>query len=156
MERKPWDYDDPARLIEQIADQSQLGEGCALLAVVEDPSTEQRLTHVEQLPVDSRIEHYLQVRDLIHDTMQELPVPDFAGPDTRHGVMTVVVRPGLCVFGRHEQEWFMAWRYSNHGRGAFTSDLMLVTEHGWVDFMTDIGGYGPRMLPSAGDAVGVG
>lgn len=146
MERNPWDYDDPARLIEQIADRHLLLEGCALLAVVEDPATEQRLIHIEELPIDSRIEHFLQVQDLICDTMQDLLVPDFAGPDTRHGVMTVVVRPGLCVFGRHEQEWFMGWRYSNHGRGAFTSDLILVTEHGWVDFMTDIGGDHPHML----------
>jgi hypothetical protein len=149
MDREPWHYRDLAQLIEDVAERRPLVDGLALLAVVEDPSTTQRLTHLSKLPVDSRIDDFLEVQDLLHDTMQLLPVPDFAGPNTRHGVMTVIVRPGLCVFGRHESQWMLGWRYSNHFRGAFTGDLILVTEHGWADFMTNAGGHRPRMLSSA-------
>lgn len=38
-----------------------------------------------------------------------------------------------------------AWRYSNHLTNAFDGGVMLVTEHGWADFMTDYAGHSPAM-----------
>lgn len=128
-----------------IASHCALTPGLALLGVVEDPAAEQRLTHLERLPVDSRLEHYEQVRDLLYETMQRLPVPDFAGPNTRHSVLTVVVRPGFTVIGRHEKAWCLGWRYSNHGRGAWDGDLCVVTEHGWYELMSRWAGRSPAM-----------
>jgi hypothetical protein len=145
MKLKSFDLRDPDRLIEEIAARHDLTEGTALLAVVADPSTQQRLTHVEPLPVDPCITHYEDVRNLLYETMQTLPLPDFAGPGTRHLVVTVLVRPGLTVLGRHESQWLLGWRYSNHLKGAFDGDLMLVTEHGWVHFPTSWGDDEPRM-----------
>ena len=60
-------------------------------------------------------------------------------------VVTVLVRPGLTVLGRHESQWLMAWRYSNHLKGAFHGDIVLVTEHGWAHWPSDCGGLEPRM-----------
>ncbi len=102
---------------------------------------------MESLPVDSRIAHYEEVRGLLYETMQALPLPGFAGPETRHLVVTVLVRPGLTVLGRHESQWLLGWRYSNHLKGAFDGDLMLVTDQGWVHFPTDWGASEPRMEP---------
>jgi hypothetical protein len=39
-----------------------------------------------------------------------------------------------------------AWRYSNHLTNAFDGRMILVTEHGWTDFMTDTAGYSPAMV----------
>ncbi len=138
-------FRDPAVLMDEIASHSSLTPGLALLAVVEDPATEQRLTHLERLPVDSRLEHYEQVRDVLYETMQRLLIPDFAGPDTRHSVLTVVVRPGFTVIGRHEQAWCLGWRYSNHGRGAWDGDLAVVTEHGWYELLSRWAGRSPAI-----------
>lgn len=100
---------DPARFIQQIASAHRLLAGLALLAVVEDPATRQVVTHVETLPVDCRIEHYAQAADLLYETMQRLPLPNVAGPDTRISVVTVIVRPGFTTPGPHESAWTSAW-----------------------------------------------
>lgn len=139
-------YRDVAALVTQIAHLCPLTEGLALLAVVEDPSTTQQLIQLERLPVDARIDAHDEVRDLLRDTMRALPIPDFAGPDTRHSVLTVVVRPGRALLGPHEQAWLMGWRYSNHHRGAWDSELVVVTEHGWYEWRSDWAGFAPTML----------
>jgi len=147
MTLKTYDLRDPRELMVNIAAKHRLEEGLALLAVVADPSTHQTVTLVERLPVDCRIEHYMEVRDLLYETMQRLPVPEFAGPDTRHMVVTVLVRPGLTILGRHESQWLMAWRYCNHLKGAFDGDIVLVTEHGWAHWPSECGDLDPRMEP---------
>ena len=53
-------------------------------------------------------------------------------PPTHAGVL-IVVRRGLCVFGVNEGLWCSAWRYVNHLRRLYSGDLVLVTEHGWLD-----------------------
>jgi hypothetical protein len=158
---------DPARLIEQIARTHRLTEGLVLLAVVKHPSTEQALVHVEAFPgglvdpVPDDLNHQLC------DVMDRLPLPAEHFP-IEHCVVTVIVRSGFTVFGRREMGWMSGWRYSNHlhpadrrhlaaprrdapaarggGRSAFTGDLFLVTEHGWLDGVTGWGGHEPRMI----------
>ena len=41
---------------------------------------------------------------------------------------------------------YHGWRYANHLQDVYTGELILVTEHGWVDFMTDACGHEPRMV----------
>ena len=139
-------FRDPSALIHEIAGHCPLTEAPSLRAVVEDPGTAQQLTHIERLPVDSRLAHHEETSYLLYDTMQRLPVPDFAGPQTRHRVLTLVVRPGLTVLGPYERQWLLAWRYSNHGRGAWDSDLALVTEHGWYEWLSGWAGHQPAMV----------
>jgi len=62
--------------------------------------------------------------------------------------MTFVVRPGPCVFGPNESHWLYAWRYSNHFTNAYSSHIILVTEHGWCDFMTHQAGLTPAARPA--------
>ncbi|MDO9457254.1 hypothetical protein [Nocardioides sp.] len=62
--------------------------------------------------------------------------------------MTIVVRPGLTVLGAGEYAWLNGWRYANHLRSCYSSGLMLVTGHGWMDFMTEWGGESPAMMAS--------
>lgn len=78
--------------------------------------------------------------------MQTLPIPDVVPPI--YGVMTVVVRPGRTVVGAGEEAWLLGWRYSNHFRRCYDTDLILVTEHGWLDLMTKLAGQTPSMMAS--------
>ncbi len=142
---RAYDVADPAILIEQIAGAHRLTEGLALLALVKHPSTEQLLVQVEPLPhglLDTAPEDLSQ---RLCDAMDRLPLPDQSHP-IEHCVVTVVVRSGFTVFGRREMGWMSGWRYSNHSRPAFTGDLILVTEHGWLDGVTGWGGHEPRMI----------
>jgi hypothetical protein len=83
---------------------------------------------------------------LLCDVVNAMPIPERSrdtGP--RHSIMTIVARRGLAVWGTTEKEWLIAWRYSNHLTNAFSGDLILVTEHGWTDFMSRLGGLEPRL-----------
>jgi len=65
-----------------------------------------------------------------------------------HALVTVVVRPGRCVFGPNELVWSKGWRYANHLQAVFDGDLVLVTEHGWLDLMSREAGFEPAMRPA--------
>jgi len=147
MKLASYDFKDPGLLIEEVAARYELTPGAALLVVVEDPPTHQRITHIEPLDIDSRVGQDVDLSDLLCDLMQELPVPQEERP-IKHSVMTVLVRPGAAIFGPHESRWMLGWRYSHHFTSAFTGGVILVTEHGWVDFMTDWGGHQPAMVAS--------
>ena len=72
----------------------------------------------------------------------------FGIPDTReclHAFVTVLVRPGRCVIGPNEAVWLNGWRYANHLQRAFSGELVLVTEHGWVAWPSDAAGRAPHM-----------
>ena len=75
-------------------------------------------------------------------------MPDGPGVPT-HSSVLVVVRPGLCVFGPNEAAWFMGDRYANHFARLWTMETILVTEHGWLDFMTNEAGVEPALVPLA-------
>ena len=59
----------------------------------------------------------------------------------------VIVRPGLCVFGANEGVWYLAERYANFIASLWPVIDILVTEHGWLDFMTNDAGLHPAALP---------
>jgi hypothetical protein len=74
-----------------------------------------------------------------------MPIPKRPRGEIDHAVMTIIARRGMAVFGRREQPWLLGWRYSNHLADVFDSDVILMTEHGWCDLMTDWGGHQPRL-----------
>ena len=114
------------------------------VVLVARPSSEQRIVTIRRLATPALIDDWHSASNEIYDVMQELPIPDRpARPD--HSVLTVVVRPGLCVFGPNEGRWMSAWSYSNHFRNCFDGSVILVTEHGWADFMTDTAGHSPAL-----------
>lgn len=146
MDLEPYDYRDPGALLTEIAERVPLRAGDVYLALVGHPSTEQRLDHLVLLDLDAEQEDDEPISDEIRRVMAALPIPDVVPPS--HGVMTVVVRPGRTVLGANEFTWLRGWRYANHFRRCYTSGLVLVTEHGWTDFMTSCGGHSPAMAAS--------
>jgi hypothetical protein len=74
------------------------------------------------------------------------PIPDVVPPT--HATVLVGVRPGLCVLGPNDAQWCLADRYLNHLQRLHTGDLILVTEHGWLDLMTEFAGHRPALLPA--------
>lgn len=146
--RDSWELADPARLVDEIAAAVPLRADTAHLAVVRDPSTIQRLLATETLPTTARISHHDDVRRLLVETVRErLPVPPLTATRIRHAVVTVVVRDGLTVMTRNEAHWLKAWRYSNHMRSAYDGYLILVTEHGWYDWVSRAAGRVPHLVP---------
>lgn len=143
MELHSFELRDPRRLIEEVAERVNLHEDTAYVALVHHPSTQQRLVRV--VPLDSPA-----LLDDDDDLTEELRgVAESFGLAWHHPIeyllMTIIVRPGRTVFGPNESVWFRDWRYSNHLQSMFTGDLILVTEHGWLDFMTNEAGHSPRM-----------
>jgi hypothetical protein len=59
--------------------------------------------------------------------------------------MTIVARRGFAVIGADDARWLRAWFWSNHMTHAFSGDLIVLTENGWVDLMTSWGGYEPKL-----------
>lgn len=144
MNLEPSEIRSPARLIEKVAAQVQLAPDKAYVVLVAHPSTEQRIVAIRRLATPALIDDWHEARDEIHDVVRDLPIPDEPHPPT-HTVTTVLVRPGYCVFGPNEGSWLRAWQLSNHCANTFNAGVILVTEHGWSDFMTDAAGHVPAM-----------
>ena len=143
MTLEPWDIKDPDLLISGVAKQVPLTEDTAYVVLVRRPSTRQEIVEIRKLDLPALLDD----DDDISDQLCEV-VRSFGIPDTReclHAVVTVLVRPGRCVMGPNEVVWIKGWRYANHFVRTFDSDLILVTEHGWTDFMTRFAGHEPRM-----------
>lgn len=132
-------------LMQQIAAQHEFEDGDALLALIYDPPGEQKLVALKELPVSAYLDSHLGVSKVLRDVMQTLPIGQRDEMGIRFCTLTVLVRRGLTVFGPYESQWMLAWRYSNHSEDAFTTDVALVTEHGWCDFMSDDAGHEPRL-----------
>lgn len=144
MTLRSFDFRSPAQLIVQVADEVPLTAGTAYVVLVADPSTAQEIVTIRRLDTPAVIDDWAEASEEIYDLMQELPIPAWPAKP-RHSALTVVVRRGLCVLGPNEGNWMSAWKYSNHLTNAFTGGVILVTEHGWVDFMTDAAGLCPAL-----------
>jgi len=144
MTPRPWQLHDPARLLTEISERFPLVEDTALLALVQRPSTEQKLIDVERLRSPALLDDWNEASEEICERMHRFDIPERPRRPEHAGV-TIVVRGGLCVLGPNEGDWYRAWRYSNHLRNAFDGGLILVTPHGWVDVLSDTAGLSPAM-----------
>lgn len=145
MKLEPFDYRDPGEVLADVADIMAIEDGDVVLALVRDPSSDHIVEHVVKL--ERARWTGLDDHDLsrfLGDQVRLLPIPK-RGQELRHSVLTVVARRGFAVFGANELRWMYAWRYSNHGADAYSGDVVLLTEHGWYDFMTGWGGHEPRL-----------
>jgi hypothetical protein len=147
MELEPSELRDPSRLIHEIPDRVRLVEDSAYVALVQHPSTHQRLVEVRQLGLPALLDDGEDISEELREAVEAL-APEWRRQAPEHLVMTIIVRPGRCMFGPNELVWSLGWRYANHFAAAYTGDLMLVTEHGWADFMTKDAGHEPKMLPA--------
>lgn len=140
---QPYEYRDPARLISEIADRVPLTAGSVYLVLVADPSTEQRIVKIQRMDHPAPLEHYDDGSDEIRRRLDMMPIPDVRPPT--HSVTTVLVRRGPCIIGRGEAGWLKAWRYANHMKSLYSGEIILVTEHGWIDWMTQFADYTPAL-----------
>lgn len=145
MDIHDFDFKDVPALMKHIAAEHEFRDGEALLALVHDPHDKQQLVALEALPVSAYLRSHDGVSSLLYDTMQRLPITPRDEQGIRFRTLTVLVRRGLTIFGPYESQWMLAWRYSNHCMDALTSDVALVTEHGWYELMSDEAGHEPRL-----------
>lgn len=139
-----YDFRSPAALIEEVAGRIALVENTVYVVLVARPSTEQHIVAIRRLATPARIDGWQDASAEIREVMEELTVPERPTPPD-HSALTVLVRRGLCVFGPNEGQWMSAWRYSNHLSNCYGGRIILVTEHGWADFMTHTAGQLPAM-----------
>jgi hypothetical protein len=144
MTLKSYQYRDPGEVVAQIAGRYELVDGDVLLVLVRDPSQDQEIVHVTRLePKQWRDRDRDELEELLAAEARRMPVPvrGFGAP--RHSIMTIVARRGFAVISASDAKWLPAWLYSNHLVDAFSGDVIVVTEHGWVDFTTGWGGHEP-------------
>jgi len=144
-ELRAYDVRDPARLIADIAERVPLVQGSAHLALVRDVSTDQEVLRVDTLRLPAEILHWEEASEELCRVVDEWPV-GFEPGAPRHTPVLVIVRPGLCVFGPNEAVWFMAECYANFMANLWSARKILVTEHGWLEFMTYEAGPTPAAL----------
>ena len=146
MELQPYDVRDPALLIAEIAERVDLVEDTAWVALVHRPSTTQKLLEVRPVGLPALLDDDEDIGAVLRDTVDAFRLG--WRRHREHAVVTVIVRPGRCVLGPNELVWSMGWRYANHFEAAFDGDLILVTEHGWLDMVTHEAGHQPAMRPA--------
>lgn len=145
MSLESYEFRSPDQLIAQVAGEVPLTAGAAYVVLVADPPTAQRIVAIRRLESPAVIDDWQEASEEIYELMQELAIPE-APPPPRHSAITVLVRTGYCVFGSNEGNWLSAWKYSNYLSNAFNGGLILVTEHGWSDFMTHAAGLSPALV----------
>jgi len=145
LELHSYDLRDPAALITEIAERVPLVHGSAHLALVRDVSTTQEVLRVDTLRLPAEIVDWREAREELRRVVEGWPIGRERGVP-RHTPVLVIVRPGLCVFGPNELVWFLAERYANFLANVRPVLDILVTEHGWLDFMTDEAGLTPAAL----------
>lgn len=148
MALQTYELRDPARLMADISEQTALVEDTAHVALVHHPSTTQRLVTVKQLDLPALLDDDDRVSEPLRAVAESFGL-GLEVPFGEYLLMTVVVRPGRCILGPNEAVWLNGWRYANHMQRLVTGDLILVTEYGWVDFMTHAAGHEPAMLRRA-------
>lgn len=139
---------DPAALITEIGDTVDLVEDTAYVALVHRPSTRQRVLAVRRLELPALLDDDDDISDELCAVARSFGI-GWHRRSPEHLLMTVVAWPGRFILGPNEGVWFRGWRYSNHAESLHTGDLMLVTEHGWVDFMSHAGGQRPHLATGA-------
>jgi hypothetical protein len=147
MELDPWELRDPAALVADIARRVPFEEDTSYVALVRLPSMAQQLIAVKRLPLPAFLDDDDEIGDALCRMTRSFGI-GFTGRAPEHAVVTVVVRPGRCLFGPNEAVWCKGWRYSNHLESVYSGDLILVTEHGWADFMSGEAGHQPAMTPA--------
>lgn len=140
-----YDFRDVADVVVAAARRVRLESGSVHVVLVEDPSGEQQITGIRRMRSPAQLDDWQDASDEIAEVMQSFAIPDEPRPP-RHSPLTIVARPGLCVFGPDEATWLQAWRYSHHFTNAWSGSLVVVTEHGWVDFMSCAGGHLPALV----------
>ncbi len=147
------DLRDPAAFLRDLAAVTPLAPGL-LVALVAHPSTEQRLVRAVRVDGDLDLEQHQHEASLFLRGVADLIFAD-EDPDrpVEHSFVSVVVRPGRCVFVEGDSDVLVAWRYANHLLPVLSGDLLLVTPSGWSAFFDDSAGHEPTMVAEVAEVV---
>lgn len=139
---------DTQALMEELARTHTLHAGLALLVLVHQPSTEQRILAVRRLPQLAPDQEWSSdLSDCLYESVHRLAIPR-RSDTSASTLVTVICREGTNDWGPLERTWWLIWRYSNHNSDAFERDIIVVTEHGWCSLWSECGGATPALRGS--------
>jgi hypothetical protein len=153
MTLEPYEFRDPGALVADVLQRHPVAAGDALLVLVHHPSTVQDVVHVTRMHVDDLDRDAWEDGQRLGAAVRAMPIPSWNGEPPEHAVTTILARRGLAIIGPRERGWLAAWRYSNHLMHAYSGEVIVLTEHGWVEFVGDRGGFAPRLPDRATSAL---
>jgi hypothetical protein len=147
MELRPYEYRDPGQLLAEVMAADVLSEHDLVVVLVCEPSVDQKIVRsVRFTETPPRHVDHWERSQFLRQIVEQLQVPACKlGEPPSHSVMTITARRGWPEFGPSEFSWLAGWRYSNHLAPVFVGDLLLITEHGWADFMSGRAGRLPAL-----------
>lgn len=147
MDLEPYDLRDPQQLLDDVCRTNPLVEGELLIVLVEDPSQSQHLVAVRRL-AGRQWQGLDQIArsDVLRGEAESLPLDARERGAPRHLLLTIRVRRGLTVIDGVDAEVLEGWRYANHLMPVFDGGLLVVTEHGWYDWLTGCAGHSPAIV----------
>ena len=146
MSDLPFALRDPAQLLRQVAQDHRFVVGDLLIALVDAPSTDQRLVAVRRIKRrewQDLPQHELS--GLLRELARGMPIPSRDEAPYTHELHTILCRPGLTVVDGEDAQVLAGWRYSNHLANAGHGGMTVVTEHGWYDLLSDTAGHEPAL-----------
>lgn len=132
MDTYPWELRDPAAALDGVARQHELHPGLIIAALVEHPSTTQRLLDTtivyegEHAPDDVR-----ECARLAKQAARRLFEPRATLGPPQHSFVTIVVRNGELDFEATDTGWLLGWQHADHRLPVYTGELILFTDQGW-------------------------
>ena len=144
---EPYEFRDPAALMAELAERISLDEGTAHLVLVDHPSTVQRIARTERLTTPAEILSGEDAEDEMRDVIDGWPLPEVRRP--RHSTPARARAAGPVRVRPQRGPVAARGPYLNHLRPLYTGNCVLVTEHGWVDWMTYLAGPTPAMRAAA-------
>lgn len=137
------DFTDIADLMDQIAATHEFYDGSVLVALVHDPESTQKIVRIDRAPAGAYADDATADKQM-NDILTALPVEERA--EFRYRTLTIVVHRGLTVMGDIDLRWSNALKYGWKPAGCFTTAQVIVTEHGWLEFMSGAAGHTPAMV----------
>jgi hypothetical protein len=147
MDLEPYDLRDPQQLLDDVCQSHDFVEGDLLLVLIEEPSSHQSVVAVRRLTARQwQGLDQLERSDVLCREAEALPLDARWRGAIRHLLLTILVRRGLTLLDRGDAEVLEGWRYANHGMPVFDGGLLLVTEHGWYDWLSGCAGHSPSLV----------
>ncbi|MDN5851579.1 MAG: hypothetical protein L0K86_01815 [Actinomycetia bacterium] len=140
------DFHDIADLMDQIGTTHRLYDGAVLLALVRDPETTQEIVQLSHVPAGAYADDATADKQL-DDLLTSLPVEERR--EIRYRTLTIVCRRGYTVMGEIDLRWSNALKYGWKPGGCLTTAQVVVTEHGWAEFMTGEAGHEPALADAS-------
>lgn len=139
-----WELRRPDLLLEKLAEQLPFDRPRTLLARVDGPYHDQRLTGATVLWEEPAVDE-LQRTDLTEQALERLGFTRTSGRDYRGRPLAVpvVIRPGPVWSAWDESEAFLGLRYGSNWVDVRQGDVVTVTARGWFSYLDEVWGTTP-------------